>query len=194
MLSRRAVQLTLVPITFGVGYATVYDLSLNTLGLLFALCGVIATAMAQILTNTHQRTLSCDALQLLYHTSPWIALGMLLMCPLFDSLPALHAYTFTGPCVARIALSCVFALGVNISNYLVLGKTSPLTYQVKFLLLISHHLSLTAAAGLGAHEDHPYSNPGHRHVQEALGHEEYLGRHHCDDRVSYCPSYPLNPA
>jgi solute carrier family 35 protein E3 len=24
----------------------------------------------------------------------------------------------------------VFALGVNISNYLVLGKTSPLTYQV----------------------------------------------------------------
>lgn len=27
-------------------------------------------------------------------------------------------------------MSCVFALGVNISNYLVLGKTSPLTYQV----------------------------------------------------------------
>lgn len=27
-------------------------------------------------------------------------------------------------------LSCVLALGVNISNYLVLGKTSPLTYQV----------------------------------------------------------------
>lgn len=28
------------------------------------------------------------------------------------------------------AVSCVLALGVNISNYLVLGKTSPLTYQV----------------------------------------------------------------
>ncbi len=27
-------------------------------------------------------------------------------------------------------MSCIFALGVNISNYLVLGKTSPLTYQV----------------------------------------------------------------
>jgi solute carrier family 35 protein E3 len=27
-------------------------------------------------------------------------------------------------------VSCIFALGVNISNYLVLGKTSPLTYQV----------------------------------------------------------------
>jgi len=29
-----------------------------------------------------------------------------------------------------IVVSCLFALGVNISNYLVLGKTSPLTYQV----------------------------------------------------------------
>ena len=29
-----------------------------------------------------------------------------------------------------IVLSCLFALGVNVSNYLVLGKTSPLTYQV----------------------------------------------------------------
>ena len=28
------------------------------------------------------------------------------------------------------ALSCFFALGVNITNYLVLGRTSPLTYQV----------------------------------------------------------------
>lgn len=27
-------------------------------------------------------------------------------------------------------ISCLFALGVNISNYLVLGATSPLTYQV----------------------------------------------------------------
>lgn len=29
-----------------------------------------------------------------------------------------------------VVVSCFFALGVNISNYLVLGKTSPLTYQV----------------------------------------------------------------
>ena len=29
-----------------------------------------------------------------------------------------------------IATSCIFALCVNISNYMVLGKTSPLTYQV----------------------------------------------------------------
>lgn len=33
-------------------------------------------------------------------------------------------------CSLPVVVSCIFALGVNISNYLVLGKTSPLTYQV----------------------------------------------------------------
>lgn len=52
------------------------------------------------------------------------------MCPMFDDVTALAKYQYTPAAVLRIALSCVFALGVNISNYLVLGKTSPLTYQV----------------------------------------------------------------
>ena len=86
--------------------------------------------MAQIFTNTYQKSLDCNALQLLYHTSPYIAMGMLIMCPMFDNVTALAKHEYTTACVARIALSCVFALGVNISNYLVLGKTSPLTYQV----------------------------------------------------------------
>ncbi len=119
-----------MPITLGVGYATVYDLSLNTVGFAFATCAVVATAMAQIFTNTYQKSLDCNALQLLFHTSPYIALGMLIMCPMFDDIHALSKFQYSHACVARIALSCVFALGVNISNYLVLGKTSPLTYQV----------------------------------------------------------------
>lgn len=87
----RAVQLTLIPITIGVGYATVYDLDLNFLGTgircplvlllcnkvrfcaaVFAVCGIVATAMAQIFTNTYQKSLDCNALQLLYHTAPLI--------------------------------------------------------------------------------------------------------------------------
>lgn len=125
-----SVQLTLIPITFGVGYATVYDLSLNFWGFIFAVLAVVATALAQIFTNTYQKSLDCNALQLLYHTSPYIALGMLIMCPMFDDVHALAHYDYTWPAVFRIAISCLLALGVNISNYLVLGKTSPLTYQV----------------------------------------------------------------
>jgi solute carrier family 35 protein E3 len=126
----RSVQLALVPITFGVGYATVYDFSVNPAGLVFAMCAVVFTALAQIFTNTYQKSLECNALQLLYHTSPYISLGMLIMSPFFDDVRALSQFEYTQPLVMRIAISCVFALGVNISNYLVLGKTSPLTYQV----------------------------------------------------------------
>jgi hypothetical protein len=39
-------------------------------------------------------------------------------------------------------VSCLFALGVNISNYLVLGKTSPLTYQVAIYIYIYIHIQL----------------------------------------------------
>ena len=72
---------------------------------------------------------------------------MFTLCPIFDDVKALMKYEYSPTCLARIgnshsstpsfislfgslAISCTFALGVNISNFLVLGKTSPLTYQV----------------------------------------------------------------
>lgn len=112
--------MTLIPITFGVGYATVYDLSLNTFGfgkpwlfmlsqdlrlsssLVIASLAIAATAMAQIFTNTYQKSLNCDALQLLYHTSPYIAAGMLILCPCFDDVQALLQYQYSSACLLRI--------------------------------------------------------------------------------------------
>ena len=52
------------------------------------------------------------------------------MCAFFDDMSDFSSFVYTPECVIRIAVSCFFALGVNISNYLVLGMTSPLTYQV----------------------------------------------------------------
>jgi hypothetical protein len=39
----------------------------------FAVAAVVATSLAQIYTSSYQKSLECDALQLLYHTSPIIA-------------------------------------------------------------------------------------------------------------------------
>eukprot|EP01041_Mallomonas_annulata_P005773 gene5773-11666_t len=126
----RIIMMTLFIISFGVGYATVYDLDVRFISLVFATCAVVATSMAQIFTNTYQKSLDCNAMQLLYHTSPLITIGMAVMCPFFDDVPALLKHEYTTGCIIRILVSCVFALGVNISNYVVLGRTSPLTYQV----------------------------------------------------------------
>jgi hypothetical protein len=43
-------------------------------------CAVVATALAQIFTNTYQKSLDCNAMQLLYHTSPIIALVRTCRC------------------------------------------------------------------------------------------------------------------
>jgi hypothetical protein len=104
----RNVRLSLIPITLGVGIATVYDLELNAMGsgmsnisihaytyasiyiyinthslpctytythicAVFASIAVVSTALAQILTSSSQTALRCDALQLLFHTAPIIA-------------------------------------------------------------------------------------------------------------------------
>lgn len=124
------ILLTLVPITIGVGIATVNDVSVNFVGTLFAAFAVLFTSLAQIFTSSYQKQLECDALQLLYHSSPLIAGGMFLMIPAFDNVKYLVRTEFSIPLVNHVLVSCVLALGVNISNYLVLGKTSPLTYQV----------------------------------------------------------------
>jgi solute carrier family 35 protein E3 len=52
------------------------------------------------------------------------------MCAFFDDMSDFVQYEYSPGCVTRIAVSCFFAIGVNVSNYLVLGMTSPLTYQV----------------------------------------------------------------
>ncbi|KAG5176657.1 triose-phosphate transporter family-domain-containing protein [Tribonema minus] len=126
----RAVKLSLLPILAGVGLATVTDVEVNLTGLVVAAAAVLCTVCAQIFTSRFQQELGCDALQLLHHTAPLITVGMLLMMPLFDDLTRLSAFELTRPVVVRIAVSCVMALAVNITNYLVLGKTDPLTYQV----------------------------------------------------------------
>ena len=69
---------------------------------MFAICAVIATSLAQIFTNTYQKSLECNAMQLLYHTSPIIAFGMIVMCPFFDDVKRLSKFEYSTPLLLRI--------------------------------------------------------------------------------------------
>jgi len=127
------IKQALVIILLGVGIATVSDVQLNLVGSIFAGVAVIATTLAQIYTNTKQQELGLDHMQLLYHTSPLISVFMLMLAPLFDQFTGptgLFAYEHSAGVLNWIFLTCILAVGVNVTNYLVLGKTSPLTYQV----------------------------------------------------------------
>ncbi len=127
----KKVQLTLVPVILGVGIATVSDTSLNFIGTIYAILAVLCTTCAQVFTSRFQKELNFDGLQLLYHTSPIISLGMLFFGLALEGIPGI-TFRFepsTGT-VYRIIITCVFALLVNVTNYVVLGKTDALTYQI----------------------------------------------------------------
>ena len=78
-----------------------------------------------------------------YHASPLIFAGMVICIPIFDSMKELAEFCtgahmsedadqrmLTAPILGRILLSCFLALLVNISNYLLIGKSTMVLQQV----------------------------------------------------------------
>lgn len=123
------VKLALTITCIGVTVATVSDSEANFFGTLVALLALLVTCMYQIWVGTKQSELQCNSFQLLYYQAP-ISCVMLIPISFFsDNL----ANTYYAPCtetVCWVIFSGVLAFLVNISIFLVIGKTSPVTYNV----------------------------------------------------------------
>ncbi|CAL5204234.1 unnamed protein product [Lathyrus oleraceus] len=129
----RRIQFSLAILLFGVGIATVTDLQLNALGSFLSFLAVITTCVAQIMTNTIQKKFKVSSTQLLYQTCPYQAATLLIIGPYLDKvLTDLNVFYFkyTTQVTCVIVLSCLISISVNFSTFLVIGKTSPVTYQV----------------------------------------------------------------
>ncbi|KAL2238438.1 uncharacterized membrane protein At1g06890 [Sesamum indicum] len=129
----RNVQLSLTVLLLGVGIATVTDLQLNVLGSILSLLAVVSTCVAQIMTNTIQKKFKVSSTQLLYQSSPYQAITLFVTGPFVDGLLTnqnVFAFNYTPQVLAFIILSCLISVAVNFSTFLVIGKTSPVTYQV----------------------------------------------------------------
>jgi len=117
----------------GVGIATVTDLELNFIGTIMSVCAVATTCVSQIWTGTMQKQFSVSSTQLLYAASPFMTLTLGIIALPLDSMlvggtPFDVEYTFMVTFV--ILLSCVIAIAVNFSTFLVIGKCDAVTYQV----------------------------------------------------------------
>ncbi|PON66164.1 Sugar phosphate transporter domain containing protein [Trema orientale] len=129
----RSIQFSLVVLLFGVGIATVTDLQLNALGSFLSLLAVLTTCVAQIMTNTIQKKFKVSSTQLLYQSCPYQALTLFIVGPFLDGLLTnqnVFAFNYTPQVLFFIVLSCLISVSVNFSTFLVIGKTSPVTYQV----------------------------------------------------------------
>jgi len=129
----RNVQLSLTVLLVGVGIATITDLQLNVLGSILSLLAVVTTCVAQIMTNTIQKKFKVSSTQLLYQSCPYQAITLFVAGPFLDGLLTnqnVFAFKYTPQVLAFIVLSCLISVSVNFSTFLVIGKTSPVTYQV----------------------------------------------------------------
>ncbi|XP_022755528.1 UDP-xylose transporter 3-like isoform X2 [Durio zibethinus] len=129
----RNIQLSLAILLLGVGVATVTDLQLNLLGSILSLLAVVTTCIAQIMTNTIQKKFKVSSTQLLYQSCPYQAITLFIIGPFLDGLLTnqnVFAFKYTPQVLFFIVLSCLISVSVNFSTFLVIGKTSPVTYQV----------------------------------------------------------------
>ncbi|KAL3530972.1 hypothetical protein ACH5RR_010294 [Cinchona calisaya] len=129
----RNIQVSLGILLLGVGIATVTDLQLNLVGSVLSLLAVVTTCIAQIMTNTIQKKFKVSSTQLLYQSCPYQAITLFVTGPFVDGLLTnlnVFAFKYTPQVLAFIVLSCLISVSVNFSTFLVIGKTSPVTYQV----------------------------------------------------------------
>lgn len=147
-------KLALLPICIGVIMATVTDLSFNFTGLIFAILGILSTSYYQIFVKKKQKELKADSFQILNYQAPQAALITLLLTPMLDPhiSPGKITELVEQPDPNQFAtliclfLSCCLAFCVNLSIFLVIGKTSPISYNVlghaKLIVILTYGIFL----------------------------------------------------
>lgn len=127
------IKMSLFLLLVGVGIASITDLQLNLLGTILSLLAIATTCVGQILTNTIQKKLNVSSTQLLYQSAPFQAAILFVSGPFVDQCLTkqnVFAYKYSNIVLVFIILSCLISVLVNFSTFLVIGKTSPVTYQV----------------------------------------------------------------
>lgn len=118
------------------GCRTVNDLGSGSTkmgGVLIAALSVVGSGMQQILCGHMQRLHKMQSHQLLAATAPAQGVMLLVIGPWIDKAVSggwVGSYVITMPALSLIVLSCLIAVGVNVSQFMCLGRFSAVTFQV----------------------------------------------------------------
>eukprot|EP00796_Vickermania_ingenoplastis_P009863 gene9863-6935_t len=136
------ILLSLALCVFGVTLTIKSDDRTTLTGVLIALSSTLVSSMNQIFVGSKQRDLNCSAMELLLYQAPISALFLVPTVPILDN----NIFsTFTMPTAKMSSLifaSSVFAMGVNASIFLLIGTTSPVTYNVISQLKLVSKISM----------------------------------------------------
>jgi solute carrier family 35 protein E3 len=113
--------------------ATVTDIELNFWGVMWAIAGIISTSFYQIWVKSKQQDLGLDSYQLLFLQAPPSALLVFALSAVSEPISGpggLLDYAYTYSSLSAILGTAVLSFCVNLSIFLVIGKTSPVAYNV----------------------------------------------------------------
>eukprot|EP01013_Petalomonas_cantuscygni_P011029 TRINITY_DN24323_c0_g1_i1.p1 TRINITY_DN24323_c0_g1~~TRINITY_DN24323_c0_g1_i1.p1 ORF type:complete len:364 (+),score=69.48 TRINITY_DN24323_c0_g1_i1:153-1244(+) len=127
------VLLALGIILGGVGITTVTEMSFSFWGFVWGLVATVTTGAYQIMTGDVQKTHGVNAMQTLYYQAPLTTVLLAILAFASDDIfgpEGLLQYKFTTGSVCLIVVTGFIAFGVNLTVFLILGRASPVTYQV----------------------------------------------------------------
>ncbi|XP_034185278.2 solute carrier family 35 member E3-like isoform X2 [Osmia lignaria lignaria] len=134
------VKLTLILITIGVVINFYYDIQFNIIGTVYASMGVFLMSLYQVMINIKQREFQMDPMQLLYYQAPLSAVMLFFVVPFLEPVEQTLTRSWSLIDLIMVILSGIVAFLVNLTSYWIIGKTSPLTYNMaghfKFCLLL----------------------------------------------------------
>lgn len=116
----------------GVGLFSVSDVEFNWRGSIIAIFAVLCSAHSQMEMSSVQHDYDVDGTSLQLLCAPIeVVLGTIACSSLeFTGDRSFLYYQYTTFDWFLILLSCILSVGVNVSGFGVIGKTSPVTYQV----------------------------------------------------------------
>jgi len=126
----RRLALCLVPVCIGVTICTVTDVEVRLFGAIVASMMTLSTVFVQVVFKNFQEKHKVDSMQLLFYVMPMSAVAQLLTLPLTEDMAALRAFDYSSHFMGIMALSGFMAFCVNLSGFLVIGKATPVTYNV----------------------------------------------------------------
>jgi solute carrier family 35 protein E3 len=121
---------TLALLVGSISLATITSIQFSAIGLAIGVGGAVATSYYQICNKFIQNEFRVSPFQLLHYEQPFSAGWCALLALLTDDVGQLVNFQWTTDIVLLIVGSAVFAFGVNVTCYLIIGKTSPITYSV----------------------------------------------------------------
>ncbi|QDZ17949.1 UDP-galactose transporter [Chloropicon primus] len=134
VLTKEMVAALLI-VMIGVSIVTVTELKFNTsaFGVVVALMSTFCSTMQQVLCGYYQKKNSLTGSELLRKVAPLQATSIAVMAPFMDynvSGKWVTNYEWSLPSASCLLVSCCFAVLVNVSQFLCLGRFSAVSYQV----------------------------------------------------------------